>query len=90
MSKEPTEKAHFLLDAVESKIFEEGYEALRRFLCAMIRHRELQSLTEEIIQSEKLTKGWTSSLYCICYEVQVYRNKQGSSYYHIFFIESPP
>ena len=70
MSKEPTEKAQFLLDAVETKIFEDGHKALRRLLCVMIRHRELQSLGEEIIQSEHLTQGWTSPLHCICYEVQ--------------------
>ena len=63
MSKEPTEKAHFLLDAVERKISEDGYEALRRLLCAMIRHKELRSLAEEIIRSEHLTKGWTGPLY---------------------------
>ena len=57
MSKEPTEKAQFLLDAVERKIFEDGYEVFRKLLCAMIRHRELQLLAEEIIQSEHLTKG---------------------------------
>ena len=57
MSKETTEKAQFLLDAVERKIFEDGHQALRRLLCAMIRHRELQSLAEEIIQTEHLTKG---------------------------------
>ena len=57
MSKEPTEKAQFLLDAVERKIFEDGYEALRRLLRAMIRHRELRSLAEEIIQKEHMTKG---------------------------------
>ena len=62
MSKQPTEKAQFLLDAVERKIFEDGQEALRRLLCAMIRHRELRPLAEEIIQSEHLTKGWTSPL----------------------------
>ena len=59
MSEEPTEKAQFLLNAVERNIFEDGYEALRRLLCAMIRHRELRSLAEEIIQTEHLTKGWT-------------------------------
>ena len=57
MSKELTEKAQFLLDAVERKIFEDGYEALRRLLCAMIRHRELRSLAEEIIKTEHLTHG---------------------------------
>ena len=57
MSKEPTEKAQFLLDAVEKKIFEDGYEALKSLLCAMIRHRELRSLAEEIIQTEHLTQG---------------------------------
>ena len=57
MSKEPTEKAQFLLDAVERKIFEDGYAALRRLLCAMIRHRELRSLAEDIIQSDELTNG---------------------------------
>ena len=62
MSKEPTEKAQLLLDAVERKIFEDGYGALRRLLCAMIRHRELRSLADEIIQSEQLTKGYTSPL----------------------------
>ena len=62
MSKEPTEKAQFLLDAVEREIFEDGYEALRRLLCVMIRHRELRSLAEEIVQSEHLTQGWTSPL----------------------------
>ena len=66
MSKEPTEKAQFLLDAVERKIFEDGHKALRRLLCAMIHHRELRSLEEEIIQTEHLTQGWTSPLYCIC------------------------
>ena len=65
MSKEPTEKAQFLLDAVEKRIFEDGHEALRRLLCAMVRHRELRSLAEEIIQTEHLTKGWTSDLYCV-------------------------
>ena len=70
MSKEPTGKAQFLLDAVEGKIFEEGQEALRRLLCAMIRHRELRSVAEEIIQTEHLTQGWTSPLHCICYELQ--------------------
>ena len=57
MSEEPTEKAQFLLDAVERKIFEGGYEALRRLLCAMIRHREVRSLAEEVIDSEHLTQG---------------------------------
>ena len=57
MSKEPKEKAEILLDAVERKIFEDGYEALRRLLHAMIRHRELRSLAEEIIQTEHLTQG---------------------------------
>ena len=57
MSKEPTEKAQLLLDAVEKKIFEDGNEALRRLLCAMIRHRELRSLAEEIIETEHLTQG---------------------------------
>ena len=60
MSMETTGKVHFLLDAVEKRIFEDGYEALRRLLCAMIRHRELRSLAEEIIQSEHLTQGWMS------------------------------
>ena len=45
------------MDAVERKLFEDGYEALRRLLCAMIRHRELQSVAEEIIQAEHLTQG---------------------------------
>ena len=62
MSEDPTEKAQFLLDAVERKIFENEHEALRKLLCAMIRHRELQSMAEEIIQSEYLTKGWKISL----------------------------
>ena len=62
MSKQPTEKAQFLLDAVERTIFEDGSEALRKLLRAMIRHRELQSLAEEIIQTEHLTQGWTSPL----------------------------
>ena len=57
MFEEPVEKAEFLLDAVERKIVEGGWEALRTFLCAMIRHRELQSLAEEIIQTEQLTQG---------------------------------
>ena len=60
------------MDAVERKLFEVGYEALRRLLCAMIRHREVRSLAEEIIQTEHLTQGWTSHLHFIhvCYEVQ--------------------
>ena len=62
MPKEPTEKVQFLLDAVERKIFEDGLQALRKLLCVMIRHRELRSLAEEIIQSEHLTQGWTSPL----------------------------
>ena len=66
MSKEPTEKAQFLLDAVERRIFEDGYEGLRKLLCAMIRHRELRSLAEEIIQTEQLTQGWTRPLCCVC------------------------
>ena len=57
MSMELKEKAQFLLDAVERKIFEDGYEALRQLLCAMIRHRELGSLAEEIIQAEHLRQG---------------------------------
>ena len=57
MSKEPKEKAQILMDAVENKLLEGGYEASRRLLCAMIRHRELQSLAEEIIQVEHLTQG---------------------------------
>ena len=57
MSKEPKEKAEILLDAAERKIFEDGYEALRRLLRAMIRHRELRLLAEEIIQTEHLTQG---------------------------------
>ena len=60
------EKANFLLDAVERKIFEDGHEALRKLLCAMIRHKELRSLVEEIIQTEHLTQGWTSHLDCVC------------------------
>ena len=56
------EKAEFLLDAVERKIVEGGWETLRTFLCAMIRHRELQSLAEEIIQTEQLTQGKTNGL----------------------------
>ena len=57
MSEEPVEKAEFLLDAVERKIAEGGWEILRTFLRAMIRHRELQSLAEEIIEAEHLTQG---------------------------------
>ena len=57
MSNEPKEKAQILMDAVERKLFEDGYKALRRLLCAMIRHRELQSLAEEIISAEHLTHG---------------------------------
>ena len=57
MSKEPKEKAQILMDAVERKLFEDGYEALRKLLCAMIRHKELQSLAEEIIQAECLSQG---------------------------------
>ena len=57
MSKEPKEKAQILMDAVERKLFEDGYEALRKLLCAMIRHRELQLLAEEILQAEHLTQG---------------------------------
>ena len=57
MCKEPKEKAEILMDAVERKIFEDGYEALRRLLCAMIRHRELRSLAEEIIQAGHLRQG---------------------------------
>ena len=66
MSKEPTEKAQYLLGAVERRVFEDGHEALRRLLRAMIRHKEVQSLAEEIIQTEGLTQGWTSPLYCVC------------------------
>ena len=51
-------KAEILMDAVERKISEDGWEALRRLLCAMIRHRELRSLAEEIIQEERLTQGY--------------------------------
>ena len=50
------------MDAVERKLFENGYEALRRLLCAMIRHRELQSLADEVIQAELLTQGYLSPL----------------------------
>ena len=57
MSEEPMEKAEFLLDAVERKIVEGGWETLRTFLCAMIRHRELRSLAEEIIHTEQLKQG---------------------------------
>ena len=57
MFKESKAKTEILMDAVERKIFEDGYEALRRLLCAMIRHRELRSLAEEIIQAEHLTQG---------------------------------
>ena len=60
MSKEPTEKAYLLMDAVERKIFEDGYEALRRLMCAMIRHRELRSLAEDLIQTGQLTQGYTN------------------------------
>ena len=62
MSKEPTEKAQFLLDVVKRKIIEDGYEVLRRLLCVMIHHKELRSLAEEIIETEQLTKGWTDPL----------------------------
>ena len=51
------EKAEFLLDAVERKIVGGGWETLRTFLCAMIRHKELRSLSEEIIGTEHLTQG---------------------------------
>ena len=68
MSKEPKKrKAQFLLGVVEGKIIEDGQEALRRWLRVMIRHRELRSLAEEIIQTENLTKGWISALYCVQY-----------------------
>ena len=68
MCKEPTGKAQFLLDVVEGKIIEDGHEALRRWLCVMIRHKELRSLAEEIIQTEHLTKGRASTctVYSIC------------------------
>ena len=62
MAEEPVEKAEFLLDAVERKIVAGGWETLRAFLCAMIRHKELQSLVEEIMQTEHLTQGKTGSL----------------------------
>ena len=64
MSKEPMEKADVLLDAVERKILEDEYEAFRKLLCAMIRHRELRSLAEEIIQTEQLTQGYANRFTC--------------------------
>ena len=57
---EPQEKAAFLLDVVEKKISDQGWEGLKRFLRAMIRQRELRSLAEEIIQEHHLTQGYVT------------------------------